>query len=76
MADRNPVTSHLDSIVGHITKGPEDRVRELQSYRQQVVAKIRAGKDPEGRTVEGLQDQLQSIDHEIRRLTPPPGGWR
>lgn len=47
------------------TKGPADRVKELQDLRAQVLKKkATPGYDP--------QMQLQSIDHEIARLTRAP----
>jgi len=43
-------------------KGPEDRLAELKALREQVVKKKPStGYDP--------QMQLQSIDHEIARLS-------
>lgn len=44
-------------------KGPEDRVQELKKLREEVVKrKPTDSYDP--------KMQLQSIDHEIRRLSP------
>ena len=53
-----------------ILKGPEDRVRDLQALRQKTLQEKSSGKakelgyDPDAR--------LQSIDHEIERLSRPP----
>jgi len=49
---------------------PASRVAALTQYRQIVMQKLQAGFDPEGRTPEGLQAQLQEIDQEIARLAP------
>lgn len=50
-------------------KGPEDRVAELKALRAQVEKRpSEHGYDP--------TMQLQAIDHEIARLTPPKGGFK
>lgn len=52
----------LNGAEEHITKGPEDRLEELRQLRKEVEKrKPSPGYNP--------QYQLQSIDHEIARLS-------
>ena len=55
--------SNQPSVGQRKFKGPADRVKELEALRKDVVKrKPSEGYDP--------KMQLQSIDHEIRRLSP------
>lgn len=64
----------VDEAAIAAAKGPEDRILELQKARAETISEIKSGIDKK-KGYDG-EARLQSIDHEIRRLTPPPGGFK